>query len=285
MDQTYNRTFTAKPSPRRVNVNETFNRTPNPHQTYVETPRRPNRNLTYETTPRRGNPNLTYDKSPQANRTYNKSSERQPNRTYNKDEDSDESSSIDFVQEEDYTPESPTPTFESSESSYAVDSFSKFGAPSQQSTPKRNLNFLQEFDVLGPIMKQLDHSIRNNLGQTFTKSPGEKYATPSDRTWTIFVDDMNNEHKKRSKSTPRRPTTSPQYYMNTPTTRTSPSNGHTRQNKMVARKLDFGSGNVDNQLHFSNRVTVTRTEPNGHSVTFTSSKSGPDISVLKNRDC
>lgn len=283
MDQTYNRTYTAKQSPQRSNVNETYNRSPNPNQTYVTTPRRgrsPNPNQTYETNPRRGNPNQTYDKSPQVNRTYNRSSGRKDNKTYAVE--SDDSSSFDFVQEDDYSPESTTPTFESSESE-AVDSFSKFGAPNQQSTPKRNMNLLQEFDVLGPIMKRLDHSMRANLGQTFTKSPGEKHLTPSDRTWAIFVDDMNNEQGKRSKSTPKRPTTTPQYYVNTPTRASPPVEA--RKNKMVSRKLDFGNASVDNQLYFSNRMSVTRTEPNGHSITFTRSKSGPDVSVLKNHDC
>lgn len=281
MNQTYNKTFVAS----KRNPNETVNiRNPTSQR---------NLNETYETTSRRIIQDRTYDMPPQVNKTYNKSSGRERiNKTYDveEEEDLDESSSFDFVQEDDFSTESPTPTFESSESSsYDVQSFSKFGVPNKQSTPheKLNLDLLKEFDGLGPIMKKLEErlekSTRTQLGQTFNKS--SKLTTPTDRTWAIFVDDMNKDHTKRSKSTPRRATTSPKYYETTPTrSRGSPSHMTSRQNKMVARKLDF-SNPVNDQLHFSNRMSVTRTEPNGCSITFTRTKSGPDVSVLNNRDC
>lgn len=272
MNQTYDKTFVA--SPRRFKENETYVKRPN--------------NQTYNTTPRRNNPNRTYDLPAKSNRTYNKSSGRERNKTYEVEEDSDESSSFDFVQEDDYSPESTTPPFLSSDSSLNIQSYSKFGKSAQRSTPKPKLNLLEEFDGLNPIMKRLEERLEKStrttqLGQTFTKSPKDKFSTPSNRTWAIFVDDMETEHRKRSKSTPRRPTPAPQYYATTPT-RASPSNMTSRNQKMVSRKLDF-SNPVENQLHFTNRMSVTRTDENGCSVTFTRSKSGPDVSVLKNRDC
>lgn len=291
MDQTYNKTF---------NANQTYNQSPsprkNPNQTYDKSPRTVNPDRTYNKPPmvnRTYKRNATYDKTPNRtynmhssprNRTYNKSSGRDNNRTYDQNEYSDESSSVCFVQEEDYTPESSEPSFEPSYAEFRLNepnwnvNYSKMGRPLLQSTPRHNfdvnLNDLShEIDQLDPLLGRLENKLRNRynrtkspFGRTFLASPEEKFYTPPDRTWGIYVDHQDKSNQRtRSKSVPRRkfmePTPTPQYYKNSPI-RSSP-NTYTsdRINQKVAKKLNF-SNHFDNTMNFSNRLSVTKTDPN-----------------------
>lgn len=265
MNQTYDKTYSLNRTyvqNQRINTNKTYNRS--------SSPRTNPKKQTYNTSV---NTNLTYNKdannlNSSANRTYNRSSRKTSgNRTYDVDEHSDDSSSICFVQEEDYSSESSEPVFESSESD--VGSFSQFAR--LQSTPNskyyKNLDLSQEVDGI----KRLEDTIRKrynaSLGRTFTASPSKNYSTPADKTFDVD-----------GKNTSRRSTPTRQYYVNTPTKASSPAN-LARENKKVARILNF-SNHVDNLLNFSNHVSVTKTDPNGYSVTYTREKSGPDVSVL-----
>lgn len=280
-----------------MSSNRTYITSPNADGTYVVRNPRGNPNETYNVSmspsPRRGN--QTYTTSPRIrnpNQTYNASSRRQPDGTYIVDSDE---SSCPFVLEEDFSSDSPEPEFESSES--GVGGFTR--RDRLQSTPNRrykgelsdtnmSLSF-DELDDLVPVMEQLEARLNSYIAGSpfgrqfaYTPSPQVTTSTPFDRTHEVHFSTppsrITSQQRNRSKSVSHRQTATPtpQYYQRT--SRNSPENVSGRVKPV--RRLNF-SNNFDNSLHFSTQTSVTKTDRTGQSITFTRSKSGPNVSIIR----